>query len=107
MHIDCIYCENTLNLGYYLRHLDTKKHIKKKKKLIDESMLFLPKEINNLIFEFWDDTPLEINRYKQVVAERIRIRMEEERQRRIDNIWYNRLVRNINKFTYQLFHPYD
>lgn len=111
MKIKCIYCGNFLSSNYYLKHLKTKKHINTKKKIIDEALLFLPKDINGIIFEYFDDTPLEIRRYKTIRDEeeerlKIEIRIETERTR-IANIWYNKYPRKCKNFIYKIFNPYD
>ena len=102
--LKCIYCENELSLNYYLKHLKTKKHLNKKKKLIDDCLIFLPKDINNIIFEYFDDTPLEIQKYKGITME---MKRRERERIRIANIWYNKYPIKIKKFVHRLFHPYD
>lgn len=107
--IKCIYCGNSLSLNYYLKHLKTNKHYNTKKKLIDESLIVLPKDINGIIFQYFDDTPLEIKRYR-----RIKYSIKYEKQRRqimneeriiINNKWYNKYPRRIKNFIYKVFNP--
>ena len=127
--ISCIYCGNTLSLKNsiiysqfsldtleqeekdILKHLKTKKHINTKKRLIDEHLLFMPKDINEIIFEYFDDTPLEIIRYKRIKREKMeqirRMREQEYNQRQIDNKWYNKYPRKFKNFMYKVFNPYD
>ena len=102
--ISCIYCGNTLSLNYYLKHLKTKKHINTKKRLIDEHLLFMPKDINEIIFEYFDDTPLEIIRYKRIKREKMEVRQIREQ---IDNKWYNKYPKQFKNFMKKVFNPYD
>ena len=66
MKITCPYCENEMKIKYFKRHLQTRKHNKTKFKLIDRNLLSLPKEINLLIFEYWNDTLYEKNTVREL-----------------------------------------
>jgi len=103
--IKCIYCGHELTLNYYLKHLRTLKHINTKKLLIDKSLLFMPKDVNDIIFKYWDNNPIEIKMYRRrklSIRENIRRRIQETRQRTIDNKWYNKYPRQVKNIIYSL-----
>lgn len=107
----CIFCDKDLSLKYYKRHLRTRRHKKVQKELIDSSLLFLPKDINNIIFSYFYDRKTELRKYYErkdyVKEEKLRRTLEEQRLLVIYNKWYNKCIRSVKYFTYKLFNPYD
>jgi len=53
----CIYCDKNFS---YLCHIKTEEHLKNKSRIIDQNLLFISKDISNIIIKYCDDSYIDL-----------------------------------------------